>query len=96
MKDSVPQGGRRNNPVGTVEKQMKFERIGIDENTGTSMTDISITGLNIFGDKERHFETGKHRLGEPKIQSLTLLHRPSRRENQRQIMNIGSAGLLLG
>jgi hypothetical protein len=56
VKDSVPQGGRRNDPVGTVEKQMKFERIGIDENTGTSMTDISITGLNIL---DNYYGQGK-------------------------------------
>lgn len=60
MEDSVPQGGRRDGPVGTMEEQVKFERIRIDKDTGTSVTDVSVAGLDVFWHKERHFETGQH------------------------------------
>jgi hypothetical protein len=83
VEDSVPQGGGRDGSIGTVKEQVKFERIWIDEDTGTSMTNVSVARLNVFWHKERHFETSQHRLGEPKIQSLAFLHRTSRCENQR-------------
>lgn len=93
VEDSAPQGGRRDGPVGTMEEQVKFERIRIDKDTGASVADVSVAGLDVFWHKERHFKTGQHRLGKPEIQSLALLHWAGRREYQRQMI-VASAGLL--
>lgn len=77
-----------------MKEQVKFQRVGMNEDAGTSMANVTITGLNVFGHKERHFQMGQHRFGEPEVQALAFLDRPGRCEYERQIIDVTDGRLL--